>query len=228
VPSAASRRASASPIHDEATITSACLLTGDPLAEGVGNRQHHGIALPFEDLAGCGLHHPAIGNQVARLGQRQAGEQLLEGLDHGLVLRLEEAYLPPALYRHMVARRHVVDPVELEHLSHHDEPAEHLLEESEPGILLGGERPPVGSEMGARILQQQPLDYQHFGAAHQPRASVDPQVHQQLAAVRIRVDPQSVADAAREVHLDRRMLESAQSELVEETKPLQQKLYAVL
>ena len=101
---------------------------------------------------------------------------MVQGLHPGLVRGLEETHPSAALDGHVVARGHIVDSVEVEHLTDHHQPTEDLLEEPHSGVLLTGQRPSVGTEIGTRVLQQQPLDHQHLAAADDPCAAVGPQL----------------------------------------------------
>ena len=82
--------------------------------------------------------------------------------------------------------------------------------------------------MGAGVLQQQPLDHQDLTTRHDSRFAVDPQLHQQLAAIRFGVDAHGLADRSRQIDLDGGMSKTPHPELVEKTQTLQQQLDPVL
>ena len=95
-------------------------------------------------------------------------------------------------------------------------------------MFLARQGPPVGTEVGAWVLQQQPLDHQYFATGDDPRPAVDSQLDQQFAVIRLGVDPHGVADGARKVDVDRRVSEAPQPQLVEQTEAFEQKLDPVL
>ena len=204
------------------------LFAGDPLLQIVRDRQDHGVSLPVEHAAGGLVDHPAVSDEVAGLGQRHPGEENIERPHQSLVIRFEKTNAAPALDGHVVAGRHVKDAVELEHLGHHYQRAEDFVEETETRVILTRQRPPVGPEMRTGVLQQQPLDDEHFARFDDPRASIDTKLHQHLALIGLGEDAKRVADAAGQIDFDRRVAKTAQAQLIEESEPLEQELEAVL
>ena len=82
--------------------------------------------------------------------------------------------------------------------------------------------------MGTRVLQQQPLDHQHFTVADDPCTAIGTQLQNKLATIGLGPHPQRVTDASRKIDVNRRVSEATQAQLIEQAEAFEQQLHPML